>query len=280
MKLLIDAGHQDTIGDNGAVGEVVEYDRNIAITNALKKYLDFTQVPDKLGSLEKAIEWINKNSTADDVLISIHTNAGGGDGVEIWYYGGSDNSKKKAEEGSAIIAKVASDPNRGAKSDLTSRFGRFGIIRDTKPWAFLIECDFVDDPTGDVKTNVELYTKGIVEFAKTFGFKPKEQKSAVDPKDTEISNLKKQVATLTAQVKDLTAKLATANSQIATLTKQLDDKPKEVIKEVEKYVEVPKEVVKEVEKKLTPEDERKIAENYLHNFVKRIFKTITNFWRK
>jgi len=176
MRLIIDSGHRDNPADPGAVGLVVEADRNIAIKNALRKWIDFEEDPDGTGSLANTIKWINARFTTDDLLISIHTNAGGGDGIEIWYYKDSEPSRKKAADGCAIIARETGDPNRGAKDEKNCRYGQFGIIHDTKPWAFLVECDFVDDPTGDVTGNVEAYARGIALWLRdSFGFTLKDQ---------------------------------------------------------------------------------------------------------
>jgi len=83
----------------------------------------------------------------NSLLISNHINAGGGNGIESWYYGGSQNSKDFAQ---VIINKVAEETGiefHGAsvKSDLDNRWGRLGIIRDTKPLAILGEWGFLDN---------------------------------------------------------------------------------------------------------------------------------------
>jgi len=292
-RLFIDVGHQDTIGDNGAANKVVEYDRNIAIVNALKKYVDFVQVPDHTGSLANAIKWINANSTEDDVLFSIHTNAGGGDGVEIYYFAGSEPSRKKAQRGCDIISTEAYDPNRGAKDESTCRFGKFGIVHDTKPWAFLIECDFVDDPTGDVVSNHEAYARGIAKWAGEFGFATRNLVEPVpapiptptptptptpeptptpvptpepDPSENIIKDLTKKVEDLTKEVSDTL--LAKENAE--TALERVSVEKTDVIKAYDTLVENTAKSVTEFQSKI------KVLEDWKINHKCDIMQL--NFW--
>jgi hypothetical protein len=157
MQLIIDSGHQLDLP--GARGEA---ERTIAIKNALRAYVDFVDVPDN-GELINQIKWINgQGFSANDILLSIHCNAGGGDGIETWYYGGSETSATKAKQFNDIVCQITGENNRGVHPDTSNRWGRLAIIRDTKPWAFLIEAGFVDSSDGDDMTKpADLYAKGI-----------------------------------------------------------------------------------------------------------------------
>lgn len=89
---------------------------------------------------------IKKINTSDYSFIAeFHLNAGGGTGTECYYFHGSDNCKKYATAICANISSVFNIRNRGAKVRLNSN-GKdyFGIIRDTKPTAVLIETVFID----------------------------------------------------------------------------------------------------------------------------------------
>lgn len=273
-RLIIDSGHRDNPADPGAVGLVVEADRNIAIKNALRKYLSFEETPDGLGSLAKTIAWVNQNFNSDDVLLSLHTNAGGGDGVEIWYYTNSEPSRKKAQLGCDLIAAETGDPNRGAKDEKNCRYGQFGIIHDTKPWAFLIECDFVDDPTGDVRDNVEAYARGIARFAQTFGFsanlnanqpapqpeptpapqpqpEPTPAPTLIDPRDQQISALNSEIERLKREGSDKDIQISELKRDLGTETTTKDDlfkKIGEALREKEENYKLYKEEVEEYKK--------------------------------
>lgn len=42
------------------------------------------------------------------------------------------------------MAQETGRPNRGAKPDTSARYGRLGEVRDTKAWAWLVECGFTE----------------------------------------------------------------------------------------------------------------------------------------
>lgn len=169
-KLFIDTGHSSKYP--GAVGEV-EWVRKIAeklypLLNS--NYWDVVKVPDSFpgensanSSLTKRIKWINDNGDANDFLLSIHANSAASQavsGVETCYYSGSDESKKEALRLSKAYSTATGVPlfNDGLMGDADGRYGRLGMIRDTQPFALLIECGFVTnikdmgiDPTNAAK---------------------------------------------------------------------------------------------------------------------------------
>jgi hypothetical protein len=186
MRIFIDAGHQLGV-DPGAVGQVVEVEHNIAIREAMIKYISFISVPSNT-TLNERIKWINQNATKDDLLISIHTNAGGGNGVETWFYGGYDPAKDKADLLTKLVTEKIGEPARQSKPDTESRFGKFGIIRLTKPYAFLIECGFVDSPDQNdcIPEKTDGYAKGIAEFCSQLAGVP--LKSVTTKVDIQVQN--------------------------------------------------------------------------------------------
>ena len=118
--------------------------------------------------LKQKIDWINKNSTKNDILLSVHLNSSvykNATGSEIWYYGGSRESRLKGLELARLQAKTLLLKNRGAKADTTNRHGRLGIIRDTRPWAFLTELGFMSNPE-DLKKIRSYGTSAIIELSK------------------------------------------------------------------------------------------------------------------
>lgn len=98
------------------------------------------------------------NSHRVDLDISIHLNAGGGTGTEVWYYSGSSVGASKASTVSAAVASALGLRNRGAKAST----GLY-VLRNTISPAILIECCFVDNMTDKNAWNVEKCAKAIVE---------------------------------------------------------------------------------------------------------------------
>lgn len=88
-----------------------------------------------------------------DFIAEIHLNAGGGTGTECYYHHGSTKGQKYADKICDYIAADlgvkqrpnGTDKDGGDKVKLTAK-GKdyFGIIRDTKPTAVLIETVFID----------------------------------------------------------------------------------------------------------------------------------------
>lgn len=118
--------------------DLMNYDGDLYLTDRIKK--------------------VNANNY--DFIAEVHLNAGGGTGVETYYYHGSRRGQKFADK---ICDKIADalklkqranygddrefdiDNDGGDKTKLNDR-GKdyFGIIRDTKPTAVLIETAFID----------------------------------------------------------------------------------------------------------------------------------------
>ena len=88
------------------------------------------------------------NAHSVDLDVSIHLNAGGGTGVEVWCYDG-----KTANIASAICQNVSTAlgiSNRGVKYST----GLY-VLRKTKAPALLVECCFVDNQNDYSHWNVE-----------------------------------------------------------------------------------------------------------------------------
>lgn len=91
-----------------------------------------------------------------DLDISIHLNAGGGTGVEVWGYDSEINDVAKR-----VCSKISSAlgiKNRGVKysKDLY-------VLRNTRAKAILIECCFVDSKTDKEKWDANKCAKAIVD---------------------------------------------------------------------------------------------------------------------
>lgn len=107
-------------------------------------------VPYYLNLISK-IKYINKHFSSSDFLFSIHLNGSSNpksSGCEIWYYGGSPIAQRLARKASTVLSDTLQIRKRGngAYPDTKNRYGQLGIIRNTTPFAFLLECGFVTNP--------------------------------------------------------------------------------------------------------------------------------------
>lgn len=148
-KVFIGVGHGGS--DPGAVANgIKEKDAALTIALACKAELErhgvvvrISRFKDENDPLEQRIR--ECNDFAPDLALDIHLNAGGGDGVEVFYHYKGGTSKELAENVlNAIVA--AGQNSRGIKVKLGAD-GRdyFGFIRRTNPPAVIVECAFLDN---------------------------------------------------------------------------------------------------------------------------------------
>lgn len=182
-KLFIDLGHSKRYP--GAIGIKSETDWNRAIWQQLKPLLDqnkweILEVPtDYLTDISSnrqlinRISWINKRSKPTDFLLSIHGNAASNPsarGVTTCYMGGSKSAQIEASKLSQQYAQTTGVPvwSGGAFDDRDGRFGRIGMVRDTTPFALLIEAGFVTNAL-DMKVDPLVAAKAIAAYFNSFG---------------------------------------------------------------------------------------------------------------
>lgn len=147
------------------------------------------------------------NAFNADIAIDIHTNAGGGDGFEVYHHSGGHNSKRLAE----FVEKAAKELNnsRGLKTRLSENTGKnyYAFIRDTKPPAIIVESAFIDnkedvkviDTLEEQKAFGKAYAKGILEY---FGIEYEEAKDINVPTKNElVLTIDKKEYTVNGQVK-------------------------------------------------------------------------------
>lgn len=147
--IIVGHGKSKTGGyDSGAVstdGKIHEFRVAKEIAKHAADYLGCTLM-NYNGDLYLT-DRIKKVNAADyDFVAEIHLNAGGGKGVEVYYYHDSPTGLKVSEEICNEIEKTLSVVNRGPKVRLGDN-GKdyFAIIRDTKPTAILVETVFIDN---------------------------------------------------------------------------------------------------------------------------------------
>lgn len=170
--IILNSGHSNL--KPGALSRYgIERDLNIAVTDELIPELErqgfkVKYVPDELN-LTKSIDWVNERTSQinDGLALSVHFNASEIDdeseGAETYYYGKSKPSKAIAQKLIDEYCKETDLKNRGAKSDIKTRWHQLGWIRKTNVWATLIECGFMDN-TNDMNKIIghfDIIARGI-----------------------------------------------------------------------------------------------------------------------
>lgn len=148
-KYNVHAGHcPQGKGAYGAVGLLQESVENRKVKNRLIQNMkngghtvydctDDTNCSES-QNLQRIVAKCNAHSV--DLDISLHLNAGGGTGVEVWIY--SDKVKAQAEKICAEVSKALGIANRGVKYSQS-----LYVLKHTASPAVLVECCFVDNQT-------------------------------------------------------------------------------------------------------------------------------------
>ncbi len=148
--IFVNAGHDTK--DPGAVtqfGKEADFNREFRdalIPQLVRCGFEIMKVPDELN-FKDSVKWVNMATVNidDGLALAIHCNAGGGEGAETFYYGHHEGSKAIAKKLIDAYCAETGFKNRGARSDTLTRWKRLGWIRNTKVWATLIECGFLDN---------------------------------------------------------------------------------------------------------------------------------------
>lgn len=225
-KVFIGVGHGGS--DPGAVANgFKEKDLNLAIATACNSELVRHGVTTKMSRTKDENDTLTEeirecNAFAPDLCIDIHNNAGGGDGVEAFYYSKGGTSKVLAQN--VIDAVVAIGQNsRGIKTRVTSSGADYyGFIRETIAPAVIVECAFVDnkndiqiiDTAAEQKKMGVAIAKGIL---KTLGIAYKAETAATTT-PTASSNTAKAVTINGFNITRLTDYLVIYNSGMGSST--------------------------------------------------------------
>lgn len=164
-KVYIDAGHGGK--DVGAVKYLVEKEVNLTEALACRDYLQRRGVEVKMSRTTDVGTNLDKlcreaNAWGADLAVSIHNNAGRGDGFEIFYsiYGGKGKTLAKNIE--TEVKKIGQN-SRGLKIRKGKNGDYYGFIRMTNMPAVICEGVFVDN-----KVDVEI--ADTVAEQKEFGY--------------------------------------------------------------------------------------------------------------
>lgn len=168
-KVFLSAGHGGS--DPGAVGNgLQEKAINLAIMLACAAKLRkngyevvCSRTRDENDPVQEEVREANASGAA--VAVSFHTNAGGGDGSESFYYAGSANGKRLAQLCEKHVQEIGQN-SRGIKTN------NLMFTRSTKMTAVLCECAFIDNKTdvSIIDTEPEqaafgvAYAKAIIEY--------------------------------------------------------------------------------------------------------------------
>lgn len=200
----IDPGHGGS--DPGAVGYIKEYAANLITALACRKYLMangvgviMSRMTNINNSLNACCKLFNKKKV--DLAVSIHKNAGGGDGFEAYYsiFGGVGKTLAKNVE---IEVKKLGQNSRGLKTrrnDDGTNTDYYGFIRMTNMPAVILEGCFVDNKKDakdfdEKKEQKELgyaYARGILKTlgVKDNGLTGKKQTCATGTADNYLASL-------------------------------------------------------------------------------------------
>lgn len=151
-KVYIDAGHGGS--DSGAVKYVREKDVNLTMALACRDYLQASGVSVKMSRTSDKDTNLNNickaaNDWGADLAASLHNNAGGGDGFEIYHSINGGKGKTLAKNIEAEVKKLGQN-SRGLKTRRGTNGDYYGFIRMTDMPAVICEGAFVDNKT-DVK---------------------------------------------------------------------------------------------------------------------------------
>ena len=97
------------------------------------------------------------NTHKVDLDVSIHLNAGGGTGIEVYVHGDGSKAKDEATRIANNISNALGIRNRGVKTK-----ANLYVLRKTNSPSLLVECCFVDNATDKAHWNVNKCAEAIV----------------------------------------------------------------------------------------------------------------------
>lgn len=167
MKIGVRFGHMECRPDAGACGILKETDVNRAYGPFVVSYLlrDGHEVVgctpnsavSQFESLSRGVNIANDNNC--DMFLSLHVNAGGGEGCEVIYPGASEYTKTIAERICNSISTKCGYKNRGAKADVRGLYE----IKHAKMPRLIVEPFFLDCKSDCEKYNPQALGKAIAE---------------------------------------------------------------------------------------------------------------------
>ena len=163
MKIAVDIGHNipnnlgaKSIGDENVM--VSEVGERLAVRLRMSGYDVLMAAPVRASSVsDSLVQRVSKaNGGRADLFVSIHMNAGGGSGTEVWI--GSEKGRYIGDKVASSIAGLGFR-NRGVKLQGKDGKGLY-VLKHTRMTAILVEGCFVDS-----KSDMELYDPERMAFA-------------------------------------------------------------------------------------------------------------------
>lgn len=168
--VTIDPGHNSSGADTGAQGNgLKEQDITLDIATRLKPLLEnkgISVIMTRTGeSVPKNDSLYNSlkyrcdvaNNSGSDLFVSIHVNAGGGDGTEVHAYAAGGNGERCAKIVLPYLLNACGWSNRGVK------FSNFQVLRETNMPAILTENGFIDNADNASKLSKPEFRQAIAE---------------------------------------------------------------------------------------------------------------------
>lgn len=119
-------------------------------------------VPD--GTLKQRTAWINNNKV--EMVIELHLDSAPvASGCTLFYYDGFNQVRDAGKPLLETYSQYSGIKSRGVKPDSSTRHGRLGIIRDTKPTAYLLELGFIQNDLETVRQKSAIaLAQGILKY--------------------------------------------------------------------------------------------------------------------
>lgn len=164
-KIMLDPGHGGK--DSGASANgMLEKNMNLEVANILKRMLDqkgfevqMTRYQDTFVELSDRCRLSNAFNA--DLFISIHFNAGGGSGYEVYYFGDSPIGSALAEKIGAEFSKVQKKRYIGNKPMAGTKTWNYYVLKNTNAPSVLTEYLFIDNKEDLAKYDPNLQAKQI-----------------------------------------------------------------------------------------------------------------------
>lgn len=165
MNIGVDMGHSISGAGTGGSGYFSEVKKNREVGNVLIGMLKraghnvINCTIDSASSTNNQLQGIVNiaNLNPLDLFVSIHFNAGGGNGTETWIYAKGGKAEGYANKINSAVVKSCGFSNRGIK------VGNFKVLRDTKAPAVLVEVCFMDSKSDADKLNTTKVAEAIFE---------------------------------------------------------------------------------------------------------------------
>ncbi|MCL2284798.1 MAG: N-acetylmuramoyl-L-alanine amidase, partial [Firmicutes bacterium] len=168
-KIFIDPGHGGS--DPGALGNGMrESDINLDVSNRLAQILraqGFEVMMSRTTDVTRSINerWQMANNWNADYFISVHTNSGGGTGVETIIPTQSPNNPARDLQATRRFAEIVSNTLgnslgmrvrdfNGVITEEQTRHGSLGVLRFTRMIAVYPELAFIDSPLVNPDVNI------------------------------------------------------------------------------------------------------------------------------